>query len=183
MLKLTPEIIAEFWQLCNGAYEAWLARRGLIDDNADLEQLARTHCAEFLGHLSVITQRDVLHQIAKLHDPPTMFGQNNLSIAYVVDSGLWDRETRMQLGVLKGKLDAFASLLRGARNKLTAHNDLAAILAGRALGQFPVGADVEYFKNLQELVELVAGAPHPFNNLIRNDALVFVESLMRGAKS
>jgi len=182
MSKLSPEIIVEFWQVCNAAYESWLARRGLFDDNPDLERLSRTHCAEFLGHLSIVTQRDGLHQIAKLHDSPTMFGQSNLSIAFVVDSGLWDREIRMQLSILKAKLDAFAALLREARNKLTAHNDLTTILAGQPLGKFPPGADVEHFKNLQEFVGLVAGGPRPFNDLVRNDARVFVESLMRGAR-
>lgn len=181
MSALSPQILAEFWQICNAAYECWLARRSLFDDNAELDQLGRTHCAELLGHLSIVTQRDVLHQIAKLHDPAKQFGQNNLSIGHVIDNGLWDRETRMRLSVLQAKLDAFASLLREARNKLTAHNDLAAILAGQPLGKFPLGADIEYFKYLQELVDIVTGGPHPFNDLIRNDALVFVETLVRGA--
>jgi hypothetical protein len=123
-----------------------------------------------------------LHQIAKLHDPAKQFGQNNLSISYIIDNGFWDRETRMRLGLLKAQLDAFASLLREARNKLLAHNNLATILAGQARGQFPVGADIEYFKGLQELVDLVAGEPRPFSNLMRNDAQVFVEALARGSR-
>jgi hypothetical protein len=181
-MHLSPQIVREFWEVCNSAYESWLVRRGLFDDNAELEQLGRTHCAQLLGHLSIITQRDVLNQIAKLHDPPEQIGYDNLSIAFVVESGLWDREPRMRLSALKTKLDAFASLIREARNKLTAHNDLATILAGRPLGKFPLGADIEYFKNLQELMGIVAGGPRPFNDLVRNDARVFVEALTRGAR-
>jgi hypothetical protein len=112
-------------------------------------------------------------------DPAKQFGGNNLSISYVIDNGLWDRETRMRLGMLKSKLDASASLLRETRNKLMAHTDLAAVLAGRTLGQFPVGADVEY---LQELADLIAGEPRPFNDLVRNDPGLFVEALLRGAR-
>jgi hypothetical protein len=182
MSTLTPQIIGEFWAICNAVYECWLARRGLFEDNADLDQLGRTHCSAFLGHLSLVTQRDVLHQIAKLHDPARQFGQNNLSIGYVVDNGLWDRETRMRLSVLRAKLDSFADSLRQARNKMTAHNELAAILAGQPLGQFPRGADIEYFKNLQAFMDTVAGVPRPFNDLIRNDARAFVESLVRGSR-
>jgi hypothetical protein len=182
MSVLTPQIVDEFWEICNAAYESWLARRGLFEDNAELEQLGRMNSAEFLRHLDIVMRRDVQHQIAKLHDPATQFGQSNLSIGYVIESGLWDRETRMRLGTLKAKLDAFASLLKDARNKLTAHNDLATILADQLLGQYSIGADVEYFKNLQELVDILAGAPRPFNDLVRNDARVFVESLVRGSR-
>lgn len=183
MSALTSQIVDEFWEICNATHEAWLARRGLFEDNAELEQLGRTHCGTFFGHLSIVTQRDTLHQIAKLHDPAGQIGHTNLSLAYVAEYGLWDRETRMRLNALKGKLDAFAALIRQARNKLTAHNDLATILAGQPIGQFPLGADIEYFRNLQEFVDIVAGGQRPFNDLIRKDALVFVESLVRGAKS
>jgi hypothetical protein len=183
MSALSPQIVGEFWEVCNAAYECWLTRRCLFDDNAELEQLGRTHCAELLGHLSIVTQRDTLHQIAKLHDPPGKIGQSNLSIAFIVESGNWDRETYMRLNILKSELDSFASLLRQARNKLTAHNDLATILAGQPLGQFPLGADIEYFKNLQAFMDIVAAGPHPFNDLIQNEAMVFVESLVRGARS
>jgi hypothetical protein len=150
--------------------------RGLFEDNAKLELLSRTHCAQFLANLGTVTQRDLLHQIAKLHDPTKQLGQSNLSIGFIIDNGFWDRETRMRLSMLKAKLDAFASLLKDARNKLTAHNDLATILAGQPLGQFPIGADIECFKNLQDLVDIVAGSPRPFNDLVRNDARLFVEA-------
>lgn len=182
MSAVDAQIVREFWEVCNGVYECWLARRGLFDDNAELEQLGRTHSAQLLAHLGIITRRDLLHQIAKLHDPARQFGQSNLSIGFVIDNGLWDRETRMRLSMVRAKLDGFAELLRQARNKLMAHNDLAAILADQPLGQFPFGADIEYFKNLQELVDIVAGTPRPFNDLVRNDARVFLESLVRGAR-
>jgi hypothetical protein len=84
--------------------------------------------------------------IAKLHDPATQFGQNNLSIGFIIDNGLWDRETRMRLGMIRAKLDAFEELLRPARNKMMAHNDLKAILLRPTLGEFPGVADVEYFQ-------------------------------------
>jgi hypothetical protein len=183
MSALSGQIINEFWQICNAAYECWLGHRELFDDNADLEQLGRSPCAAFLAHLSIVTQRDTLHQIAKLHDPAKQFGQNNLSIGFIIDNGLWDRETRMRLGMLRTKLDEFAAVLRPARNKMMAHNDLKTILIRPTLGGFPDGADIEYFKDLQELVNLVAGGPRPFNDLVRKDARAFVESLVRGAKA
>jgi hypothetical protein len=182
MSAIDAQIVREFWEACDAAYESWLARRGLFDDNAELEQLGHTHCAQFLAHLGIVMQRDLLHQIAKLHDPARQFGENNLSIGFIIDNGLWDRETRMRLSLVRAKLDAFAELLRQARNKLTAHNDLATVLAGKPLGQFPVGADVEYFKNLQELVDIVAGEPRPFNDQMRSDARLFVEVLTRGSR-
>jgi len=103
-----------------------------------------------------MTQQHVLHQIAKLHDPAVQSGNINLSIAYVIEFGGWDTSTLSDLTSLKGKLDSLANALKPARNKMTAHNDLATILAGMPLGAFPLGADVEYFQHLQELVDVVA---------------------------
>ena len=57
-------------------------------------QLGRSHSAAFLAHLSIVAQRDTLHLIAKLHDPAKQFGQNNLSIGFIIDNGFWGIERR-----------------------------------------------------------------------------------------
>jgi hypothetical protein len=176
-------MIDEFWQICNAAHECWRARRGLFEDNTQRDYLLGTFCGPFLEHLSRITQQYVLHQIAKLHDPPVQNGNINLSIGYLIDYGGWDASTSARLLHLKGKLDSLANALKPVRNKITAHNDLATILAGLPLGNFSLDADIEYFNYLQDFMDTVAGTPRPFVDLIRNDAQVFVESLVRGAKS
>lgn len=72
---------------------------------------------------------------------------------------------------------------RCATDGLTAHNELATIPAAVRLGAFPLDADIEYFRHLQEFVDIIAGGPRPFADLMRNDAQVFLEALVRGARS
>jgi len=88
----------------------------------------------------------------------------------------------MILGGLKSNLDAFASQLQVLRNKRMAHNDHETFRSRQTLGAFPLNADIEYFANLQKFIDTIEGEPNPFDDLIRNDALAFVEALMHGVK-
>jgi hypothetical protein len=38
MSTLDAQTAREFWEVCNATHECWLARRGLFDDNAELER-------------------------------------------------------------------------------------------------------------------------------------------------
>jgi hypothetical protein len=164
-------------------FENWAARRELFEDNSQKDHLLGTFCAPYLDILERITHEHVLHEISKLHDPSVSGGNINLSIAYMVEYGGWDSATAATLNDLKLKLDLLGAALKPLRNKVTAHNDLATILASERMGTFPLDADVEYFKYLQEFVNNVAGGPMPFNTTVRNDARAFVESLVRGART
>jgi len=94
MSTISPQVLDEFWEVCNSTYKAWLARRGLFEDNPDIEALLATHCGPLLDHLNEVTHLHLLGQIVKLHDPPVQSGHKNLSIASVFEAANWDKEPR-----------------------------------------------------------------------------------------
>ena len=130
--------------------------------------------ADSLNRLSIITQEYSLHQLAKLHDPAVQGKGINLGIDYVIEFGAWDDPTLTVLRRLKTDLETLADLIRPARNKALAHNDLATLLAIKGVGAFPADADVKYFRALQEFVDVVhkgvVGGPYPFAEFARRDA-------------
>jgi hypothetical protein len=174
--------IQEFCKLCNWAYEAWATHRVLFNDNTEADNLKASHYGEPLGRLSIITQEYALLQISKLHDPAVQRDRINLSLEYVIKFGGWDKDTVTKLYKLYHDLEALAKKLRGVRNKILSHNDLAAILDASCLGEFEQGADIQYFESLQEFVNVVhektIGGIFPFNDLARGDAEILLTALI-----
>lgn len=184
MAAIGNPAIQEFCKLCNWAYEVWATHRVLFDDNAEVDILKASHYGEPLGRLSIITQEYVLLQISKLHDPAVQRDRINLSLEYVIKFGGWDHDTATKLQKLYHELEALAKKLRLARNKILSHNDLAAILDASYLGEFEQGADIKYFKTLQEFVNVVhektIGGIFPFNDLAAGDAEILLTALIDG---
>lgn len=181
MPALSPSVTNEFCKLCGWAFETWLNHRALFDCNQRSAELQKSLASDTLFRLSVISQEYSLLQIAKLHDKAIIGGNITLSIEYVVNYGGWSPTTKTHLESLQRKLELFAAGIRGARNKSLSHNDLSSIVSGATLGSFAEGEDVEYFKNLQEFVDLVhdevIGGPWPFDDLVNNDVAAFLTML------
>ena len=166
----STKVLTEFFKLCNWAYDAWRIHRVLFDDNPRKVELRNSAAGNGLVRLSIITQEYLLHQISKLHDPAIQQGQANLSIEYMLRFGGWDAETKKKLETVKARLDEFAAQLKTVRNKVLSHNDLESTLNGSTLGAFPDGEDVEYFRSLQEFVDIIHKATVGGTNLFCEDA-------------
>lgn len=181
MSALSRRVTTEFCKACSWAYEVWAMRRTLFDDNPDIDSFSGSKHAPFLHYLSTITQEYALHQLIKLHDPAVQGKSINLSIDYVVEFGGWDSATADHLRKLRAQLEMLADHIRRARNKVLAHNDLAAILTAEPLGSFPAGADTAYFEALQELANIVhdktVGGPYPFPNQVKTDVHLLLSAL------
>lgn len=181
MPALSASVAVEFCKLCGWAYEAWLNHRELFAQNPRAAELQKSWAGEALARLSVISQEYALLQIVKLHDRAVVSGNVTLGIDYVITYGGWPNSVRSHLEALAADLNDFASQLRDARNKTLSHNDFTAIVTGATLGAFANGADEEYFKVLQELVntvhDQVVGGPWPFNDLVRNDVAALLATI------
>jgi hypothetical protein len=99
----------------------------------------------------------------------------------VLTYGGWSDSVRSRLEDLAKELNYFADKLRGVRNKILSHYDLATILAGATLGEFTEGDAMKYFEDLQEFVNIVhdqvVGGPYPFCNLVISDIAYFLRTI------
>jgi hypothetical protein len=151
----TREVIERFCGACQWLYESWQTRKLLFDQNPNQENLKRPHYEHFVLSLNVTLGQYCALQVAKLHDPAIQMGKKNLSVDYIIDHGDWDSATLQSLKSLRHKMSAFSDIMKIARNKIVAHNDLKVILREPVLGDFDPGADDEYFRCLKEFASLV----------------------------
>ena len=175
-------VVYKFCGLCQWAYEAWRTHRVLFDDSPRLAKLRSSTSGEALNRISIITQEYFLLQIYKLHDPASQQGNITLGIDYMIRFGGWDVTTKAKLQSLKTKLDELAQKIRPARNKILSHNDLEAILSESTFGEFPAEADTEYFKTLEEFVNVLyenpIGEPWRFTD-VKPETELLLSSLLQ----
>jgi hypothetical protein len=180
----TREIVDLFSEACMWLHESWQTRKLLFDDNPDSENLKRPHYAHFFYRLHVILGQYCTLQLAKLHDPAVQSGRKNLSIDYMISEGDWDAATLRSLQFLRDEMTPLADIVKIARNKIIAHNDLELFLSQPVLGSFDPGMDDDYFRHLQEFASLVRqktiGEVFVYDNLVRNDVNIFMACFNRG---
>ena len=179
---MNRDIALQFCKVCCWAYQAWVTRKYLFDQN-DKKADTLEKAIAFFNRLSPITQEYSLQQIAKLHDPAKQRKDLNVSVDFVVRFGEWGAK-EAEIKAIEARLLKLWGHLEPARNKLLAHNDLKALLANEALGKFPEGEDDLYFAALQEMANevharWVDGEPYPFDDLAINDVLEFLSVLER----
>lgn len=153
MNSISPNVAKLFCDTCNWAYECWYTHKRLFEGEENI--FGKINGAKGFGErLSYITQEYVLLQICKLHDPAIQQGRINLSIDYFVRFGEWGTEKNLVEDYRNSLQELFEKLFP-ARNRIIAHNDLETLCEGKSLGSFQQDLDVEYFKNLQELVNKI----------------------------
>jgi HEPN superfamily AbiU2-like protein len=179
MNLISKDVALKFCETCNWVYESWIVHKYLFDFN-DKKESNIGKSKYFTSRLSIITQEYSLQQISKLHDPAIQRNSLNLTIDYIVRFGVWDSNKDKILD-LKSNLDDLWSHIKPARNKILSHNDFETILENQVMGAFPEDKDEQYFKTLQELVNLVhdkwIGGLYPFNDLAISDVDEFLALL------
>jgi hypothetical protein len=155
--SMDPRTLArEFCLQCNWAFACWVTHRRIFDDNPNKEILNR-NAPNFNEHLWRISQTYSYLQICKLHDRAELYGDYNLSIDYIIKKLPWDDEKeKARIQQLSEKLDElYSRMMKLARDKVLAHNDLDILLGGQPIGGFPEGLDKEYFQSLEEFASRV----------------------------
>jgi hypothetical protein len=149
-----PTLAREFCLQCNWAFACWIAHRRIFDDNPNKEALDEI-APNFNQHLWRISQTYSYLQICKLHDPAKTLNNDNLSISYITKyiakSPDWSDSEKASIRQSAGKInELYSRMMKPARNKVIAHNDLEVLLQGDPIGGFPEGLDREYFQSLEE---------------------------------
>jgi hypothetical protein len=155
MFAHSETVVRKFCEISQSTYDAWRKHRILFHKNPREAELIKSPAGKTLIRLSIITQEYFLHQVSKLHDPAVQKDQVNLGIDYIVRFGGWDEMVKAKLQLLQKQLEELPKKIRPARNKILFYNDLETYLNEPTLGAFPDEADTEYFKALEEFVNVV----------------------------
>lgn len=179
---LSKLLLDRLFEQCNWAHEVWTLRRAMFDGNRRKRTLDRGPHTYFLYHLQNILTEYVTIQIAKLHDQAVVAGRVSLTLDYVVEYGGFDVPTKKKLARIRATLDKLGSILRQPRNKLIAHNDLAAVMQDAPLGEFAAGMDTRYFQSLQRFLKAayVGAIGEPcadFSTFSKSDAAGVIRAL------
>ena len=184
MRKIDKNDVENFCNHCDWAYQCWMTRKYLFDENPDEKYLTHPHHCDFFSKLEKVLQEYWIQEVAKLHDPADQRGCKNLTVEYIFQADRWSDIDRFELGKLKKKMDGFASRFKLARNKILAHKDQKTINSGKALGQFNAGEDVAYFEALEAFASKVHyevfGTPYMFDDLVKNDIEIFMGTFVNG---
>lgn len=145
--------------------------------------------AAFLFHdLNIILIEYIFLQLCKLTDSDkTKVGKdyaNNLTTNYILTLE-WSPETLKGLQIKNDELMAFRSKIIDARRKLIAHNDLRTHLQSISLGSFSESDEREFWKSLQEFVDLAhseaIGGPFPIDATMQGgDVFSLIHALKDG---
>src|ERR1035437_6805616 len=127
---LSASVVRDFCALCDKAHEYWLNHLELFHNNPRDKELMKSIARPEWVRLSIISHEYSLLQVVKLHDKAVMHGNITLGIDYVITYGGWSDSVRPRLKALAKELNGFADKLKGVRNKILSHNDLATIVAG-----------------------------------------------------
>ncbi|MCY4306121.1 MAG: hypothetical protein OXC62_15300 [Aestuariivita sp.] len=148
-----------FCDLCEWAYQYWAMYYALFhampdrlkQHNVSLREFLKTPEGACFNRLNKAIQDYCILEIAKLHDKNT----RSLTVHHIQKKQFWNTEDRQEINNLISELEKFYELLKNARNKILAHNDLATYRDNLVLGNFSDGKDEVYFENLAELCTIV----------------------------
>lgn len=181
---LSIRIADIFYDVCNDAYICWKIHRILFDDNHDKNKFKRGGAFSCVRWISIYIQGTALSKIAKLHDPCIQNCNINVTAEYIIEYGGWTNAVRKRLSKLNNEMSGLAKRIKPARDKVLSHNDLKTRLNKDTVGGFEEDADVKYFKDLQEFVDIIftelEGKGRPFNTHIATQAEAFRQVLLIG---
>ncbi len=123
-------------------------------EKEDSRVLVKKTASSFFSHLNTILQNYLLLEFVKITDPPKSGKNENFTVENLVMSIDWPPPAKDKLRVLSEKTKVFRGYVLQARNKLLAHSDKEAFLAGKPLGAFPEGEDEAFLKTLEEICNI-----------------------------
>ncbi|MBS2024560.1 MAG: hypothetical protein JST92_19335 [Deltaproteobacteria bacterium] len=109
----------------------------------------------FFDDLNRVMIEYLLLSFARITDPPRSMGNENFTIANLLETIDWPEPHKSSLLGLWAKLQAFRTKIVPARNKLIAHLDKNAFLKDLTLGVFEKGEDRVFIEDLEAICNVM----------------------------
>ncbi len=127
-------------------------------ENDEAKQVMDKTAQSFFADLNMIFNNYLLLEFAKITDPATsrVNGENieNFTVNNLITRVDWPENIVSTLELLRKEVETFRGYIKDARNKLLAHYDKETFLNGKALGDFPFGAEERFLSVLEEICNI-----------------------------
>jgi hypothetical protein len=110
----------------------------------------------FFGDVRWILREYLIGSVCKLSEAETSFGRQNLSLETLIQTCDVSAAERAQLDEAYARICKLRGKLLPARNKLAAHLDLQAVRAGNPLGAASNEQWLEFWLDLQDILEILS---------------------------
>lgn len=124
-------------------------------ESEETENLLDKTAQSFFDDLRIILRNYILLEFAKITDPAESRGEENFTIANIIESVCWPKRVEQKLKILNEKANRFRSYIKETRNKLLAHIDKKIFLLKKKLGGFPKGKDEQFLTILEEICNII----------------------------
>jgi hypothetical protein len=146
------EILDEFAKICWQLRIEYDVFCSLFDRGEQYSELLQKTAPYLFGDLYGMVRSQLFVGFCRITDPSGSGERVNLTTNYIVKMD-WPREVRANLNKINGRLMSFREYVEPARNKRIAHMDLRSQMEKeKPLGAFPPGADIQFFKDLEEFL-------------------------------
>lgn len=186
MVETPPkgEPLKLFIEQCGWVWTIYKYHHGLFENEAS-QRLLEKFGHQFFSHLQLVVIEYLYIKMCALTErAKTRVGGKeieNLTLDNLLAREVWPEEI---LRTLEGKINRLKEItipIRQARDKIIAHVDMETAVKNLTLGAFPDGEDEEFFRLLQEVVDIMHeqlyGGPGPFDGVAVNDVGEFIENM------
>ena len=151
----TKDVVKRFCEECRQVRTLFDEFQILFEHSQKRLRLLEEVAHHFFLDLNDILHRYLLLNMCKLTDRPHSRGDDNLSVAYILE--LVGQEKRLELGLDEHyeKIRAIEEYVKPARHKVIAHIDKDASLADKTWGEIPKEIGDSFWEGLQEFVNEV----------------------------
>jgi transcriptional regulator with XRE-family HTH domain len=155
------EIIDEFCVIFEEVWSDYCLYRSLIETDKMSYDLCMSIAPNFFGDFNRIIRAHMVVQHCKITDPARTGRKPNLTTNYILEELPWPDSIIERLRDVNDRINRFRRHIEPARSKRIVHVDFSAQTARMDdMGSFPVGADGQFFEDLQIFINIAYGHHH-----------------------
>ena len=130
-------VASEFCRLSGDVLTAWEFQNRLHRHWKANGPLANARLASFFSRVNNLVIDHWFLAVARLHDPESTIGSENLSIKYILARPEITEKIISELQIIEDQMVVFYEVIKAVRHKFLAHNDLYLTMTEKSAGEFP----------------------------------------------